>query len=122
LSEASPVVSFNPIHGPWKAGSIGVPILGVEVSVQDDSGEILPPGVTGEVCVRGANVMLGYWKQPDETAKVMRQRLAVDRATSAMSMPTDISTSPTERRTCCWSTASTFIRARSRKCFTHFPA
>ena len=72
LSEASPVVSFNPVRGPWKAGSIGVPICGVEVSVQNDSGEILPPGETGEVCVRGSNVMLGYWKQPEETAKVMR--------------------------------------------------
>jgi long-chain acyl-CoA synthetase len=73
LSEASPVVSFNPIHGPWKAGSIGVPIPGVEVSVQNDSGEILAPGATGEICVRGGNVMLGYWNQPGETAKTMRQ-------------------------------------------------
>lgn len=72
LSEAGPVCSFNPILGPWKAGSIGVPIAGVEMSVQDDSGTMLAPGVTGEVCVRGANVMLGYWKQPEETAKVMR--------------------------------------------------
>src|SRR5580658_7704613 len=64
LSEASPVVSFNPVRGPWKAGSIGVPIFGVEVSVQDDLGKILPPGATGEVCVRGENVMLGYWQQP----------------------------------------------------------
>jgi len=73
LSEASPVVSFNPVRGPWKAGSIGVPIYGVEVSVQNDSGEILPAGATGEICVRGDNVMLGYWKQPEETAKVMRR-------------------------------------------------
>jgi long-chain acyl-CoA synthetase len=73
LSEASPVVSFNPIYGPWKAGSIGVPVSGVEVTVQDDSGEILAPGATGEICVRGRNVMLGYWKQPEETAKTMRQ-------------------------------------------------
>jgi long-chain acyl-CoA synthetase len=73
LSEAGPVVSFNPIHGPWKAGSIGVPISGVEVSVQNDSGEILPAGATGEICVRGGNVMLGYWRQPEETAKTMRQ-------------------------------------------------
>ena len=79
LSEASPVVSFNPIHGPWKAGSIGVPIFGVEVSVQDDSGKILKAGTTGEICVRGANVMLGYWKQPGETARVMRQGLVADR-------------------------------------------
>ncbi len=72
LSEASPVVSFTPIRGPWKAGSIGVPIPGVEVTIQNESGEILPPGVVGELCVRGANVMLGYWKQPEATAEVMR--------------------------------------------------
>jgi long-chain acyl-CoA synthetase len=72
LSEASPVVSFNPIHGPWKAGSIGVPIHDVEVSVQNEAGEILPPNTTGEVCVRGGNVMQGYWNQPEETAAVMR--------------------------------------------------
>jgi long-chain acyl-CoA synthetase len=74
LSEASPVVSFTPIRGPWKAGSIGVPITDVEMSVQDESGKILGPGETGEICVRGGNVMLGYWKQPEETAKVMRDQ------------------------------------------------
>ena len=57
LSEASPVVSFNPIRGPWKAGSIGLPIPGVEVSTQNEAGEILGPEETGEICVRGANVM-----------------------------------------------------------------
>jgi long-chain acyl-CoA synthetase len=73
LSEASPVVSINPLQGPQKAGSIGVPIPGVEVSVQDDSGNLLPPGQTGEICVRGPNVMLGYWNQPEETAQVLRR-------------------------------------------------
>jgi len=72
LSEASPVVSFTPIRGPWKAGSIGVPILGVEMSIQNDEGHLLPPHQTGEVCVRGANVMMGYWNQPAATAEVMR--------------------------------------------------
>jgi long-chain acyl-CoA synthetase len=72
LSEASPVVSFNPIRGPWKAGSIGVPISGVEISTQDDAGAMLGPGETGEICVRGANVMEGYWNQPQETAKTFR--------------------------------------------------
>jgi len=72
LSEASPVVSVNPVRGPWKAGSIGVPIPGVEVTIQDTAGRILPVGQTGEVCVRGANVMQGYWNQPEETAQVMR--------------------------------------------------
>jgi long-chain acyl-CoA synthetase len=72
LSEASPVVALNPIGGPWKAGSIGLAIPGVEITVQDDDGKILEPGATGEISVRGANVMLGYWNQPDETAKAIR--------------------------------------------------
>jgi long-chain acyl-CoA synthetase len=72
LSEASPVVSFNPIRGPWKAGSIGLPISGVEVTIQDGAGAILGPDQTGEICVRGANVMLGYWNQPRETARAFR--------------------------------------------------
>lgn len=72
LSEASPVVAINPIQGPWKEGSIGLPIPDVEVSIQDDSGRILPPRETGELCVRGGNVMLGYLNQPEETQKAMR--------------------------------------------------
>jgi long-chain acyl-CoA synthetase len=72
LSEASPVVTKNPLDGNRKAGSIGRPIPNVEVTIQDESGHELPPGEIGELCVRGGNVMLGYWKQPDETAKVMR--------------------------------------------------
>jgi long-chain acyl-CoA synthetase len=72
LSEASPVVAKNPLDRTRKAGSIGLPIPNVEMSIQDDNGRELPTGDTGEVCVRGGNVMLGYWKQPEETAKVMR--------------------------------------------------
>ena len=72
LSEASPVVTKNPLDGTRKAGSIGLPIPNVEVSIQDDAGRHLGTGESGEVCVRGGNVMLGYWKQPAETAKVMR--------------------------------------------------
>ncbi len=72
LSEASPVCSMNPLEGPWKAGSIGRPIPDVELSVQDDDGKMLGAGETGEICVRGANVMLGYWNQPEETAKARR--------------------------------------------------
>lgn len=72
LSEASPVVSMNPLKGPWKDGSIGLPVPDVEVSVQNDAGKVLAPGETGEICVRGPNVMLGYWNQHDETAKVLR--------------------------------------------------
>jgi long-chain acyl-CoA synthetase len=72
LSEASPVVTKNPLDGVRKAGSIGLPIPHVEVSIQDDAGNQLKPGEIGELCVRGGNVMIGYWNQPQETAKVMR--------------------------------------------------
>jgi long-chain acyl-CoA synthetase len=72
LSEASPVVTKNPLDGRRKAGSIGLPIANVEVSIQDETGASLKPREIGEVCVRGGNVMLGYWQRPEETAKVMR--------------------------------------------------
>ncbi len=72
LSEASPVVAKNPIHGVRKPGSIGLPIAHVEMSIQDDDGKVLGPGEAGEICVRGGNVMQGYWNQPEETRKVFR--------------------------------------------------
>jgi long-chain acyl-CoA synthetase len=72
LSEASPVVSKNPLRGAHKPGSIGLPIPHVEVSVQNDEGRMLGPKEVGEICVRGGNVMIGYWNKPEETAKVMR--------------------------------------------------
>ena len=71
LSEASPVVSMNPIQGPWKVGSIGIPIPDVEMSVQDEKGAHLGTGEVGEICVRGGNVMQGYWNQPQETKKAL---------------------------------------------------
>jgi long-chain acyl-CoA synthetase len=73
LSEASPVVSKNPLDRTRKPGSVGLPIPNVEVSIQDDAGRIqLSPMKIGELCVRGGNVMLGYWNQPEETAKAFR--------------------------------------------------
>jgi long-chain acyl-CoA synthetase len=72
LSEASPVVSMNPLAGPWKEGSIGRAIPDVEVTVQDDEGNVLQDGVAGEICVRGGNVMRGYWNQPEATKRTMR--------------------------------------------------
>jgi long-chain acyl-CoA synthetase len=71
LSEASPVVSVNPVFGPWIPGTIGPPIPDVEMSVQDDSGKLLPDGVDGEICVRGGNVMQGYWNAPDKTNETL---------------------------------------------------
>jgi long-chain acyl-CoA synthetase len=72
LSEASPVVSKNPLDGTHKPGSIGLPIPNVEMSIQDDEGQVLPPHQVGEICVRGGNVMMGYWNQLEETAKAFR--------------------------------------------------
>jgi long-chain acyl-CoA synthetase len=72
LSEASPVVTKNPLRGERKPGSIGLPLPNLEVCIQDESGKLLGPNETGEVCVRGGNVMLGYWNKPEETAKAMR--------------------------------------------------
>ena len=72
LSEASPVVTKNPLDGSRRPGSIGLPIPNVEVSIQDEAGRQLGAGEIGELCVRGGNVMLGYWNQPQETARVLR--------------------------------------------------
>ncbi|MBC8095146.1 MAG: long-chain fatty acid--CoA ligase [Akkermansiaceae bacterium] len=72
LSEASPVVAKNPLDATRKPGSVGLPIPNVEVTVQDEEGKILAPREIGEICVRGGNVMMGYWNQPEETAKAFR--------------------------------------------------
>jgi len=72
LSEASPVVSLNPIRGVQKPGSIGRPVSDVEISIRNEDGRELPCREVGEVCVRGGNVMLGYWNLPEESAKALR--------------------------------------------------
>ncbi len=74
LSEASPVVTCNPPDGTIKDGSIGLPLPGtlVEIHAADQHGKRLGTGEKGEVCVRGPQVMAGYWQRPDETAAVLR--------------------------------------------------
>ena len=71
LSEASPVVSVNPVQGPWIAGTIGVPIPNVEISIRDPFGNPLADGEDGELWVRGGNVMAGYWNAPEKTAETL---------------------------------------------------
>ena len=70
LSEASPVVTANPMNGPVKPGSIGQPIPQTIVSLRtlDDPTKEVPLGEKGEVCIKGPQVMKGYWKKPQETA------------------------------------------------------
>ena len=70
LTEASPVVSINPVRGP-KLGTVGLPVPSTEVAIRDDAGHDLPAGEAGEVCVRGPQVMQGYWQRPDETKLVL---------------------------------------------------
>ncbi len=72
LTEASPVVSAHRLSGPRKLGSVGRAIPGVEISIQDDDDRPLPVGEIGEVCVRGRNVMTGYYRNPEETARTVR--------------------------------------------------
>ena len=72
LTEAAPVVSAHRLSGVRKLGSVGQPIPGVSVTIQDDADRPLPPGEVGEVCVKGPNVMLGYYRDPDETARTVR--------------------------------------------------
>lgn len=77
LTEASPVVCANPIQGINKAGSIGLPLPGTEVLIEDmeNRGTFLGPGERGELCIRGPQVMQGYWQQPEETANVLEDGL-----------------------------------------------
>ena len=71
LTETSPAVTVNPLDLAEYNSSIGLPIPSTEISIRDDAGNDLPPGQAGELCVRGPQVMKGYWQRPDETAKVM---------------------------------------------------
>jgi long-chain acyl-CoA synthetase len=68
-TECAPVTCFNPIEGLRKPMSVGLPIPGVEMKIMDEDGKEVPTGDPGEICVRGPNVMKGYWKQPEETKK-----------------------------------------------------
>ncbi|MDP2824948.1 MAG: long-chain-fatty-acid--CoA ligase [Sulfuritalea sp.] len=71
LTETSPAATMNPLDIPEYNGAIGVPISSTEVTIRDDEGKDLAMGEPGELCIRGPQVMKGYWNRPDETAKVI---------------------------------------------------
>ncbi len=71
LTETSPAVTINPLNMKTFNGSIGLPVSSTEISIRDDAGKELSIGEVGELCVRGPQVMQGYWNRPDETQKVM---------------------------------------------------
>jgi len=72
LSETSPVASFNMLDKPRKVGSIGYPAWGVELAILDENDQPLPDGERGEICIRGHNIMKGYWKRPEANAETLR--------------------------------------------------
>jgi long-chain acyl-CoA synthetase len=71
LSETSPVVSANPPGIKAFSGTIGYPFPSTEVSIRDAAGKPVPGGQPGEICVRGPQVMRGYWNRPEETERAM---------------------------------------------------
>ncbi|CAJ0891129.1 long-chain acyl-CoA synthetase [freshwater sediment metagenome] len=71
LSETSPIVTINRPDLEAYSGGIGYPLPSTDISIRNGDGEIVPLGERGELCIRGPQVMPGYWRRPDETAKVM---------------------------------------------------
>jgi long-chain acyl-CoA synthetase len=71
LTEASPILTGNPLHLKEFNGSVGVPFSSTEVAIFDDDAKELGVGEAGEICARGPQVMAGYWQKPEETARVM---------------------------------------------------
>jgi long-chain acyl-CoA synthetase len=71
LSETSPVATSNRVDLKEFSGTIGLPIPSTDIAIRDDDGHDVALGQSGEICIRGPQVMAGYWRRPDETAKVM---------------------------------------------------
>lgn len=72
LSESSPLACVNRVDRERVAGTVGIPVDGVEMRVVDREGRALPDGEVGEIVIRGHNVMRGYWRRPQETAETVR--------------------------------------------------
>jgi len=71
LSETSPVATANRLDGRDFTGTIGLPLPSTDIEIRDEDGNTLPLGDIGEICIRGPQVMAGYWQRPDETAKAI---------------------------------------------------
>ncbi len=69
MSETCAIGTNNPVNSQAFSGSIGLPLPGIDIAIKDDAGASLPPGQPGEICIRGPNVMPGYWNQPEENAR-----------------------------------------------------
>lgn len=73
LSETSPVATVNRLDAREFSGMIGLPLPSTDIEIRDEDGNTLPIGDVGEICIRGPQVMAGYWQRPEETAKVMSE-------------------------------------------------
>jgi len=73
LSETAPVASVNPTNSTGYTGTIGLPVPSTDIAILDEAGLGLPTGEAGEVCIRGPQVMAGYWQRPDDTRAVMTE-------------------------------------------------
>ena len=71
LTETSPAATINPLDLPEYNGAIGLPISSTDLVLRDDDGKEVALGDRGEICIKGPQVMAGYWKRPEETAKVI---------------------------------------------------
>jgi long-chain acyl-CoA synthetase len=73
LTESAGVVSVNPFSGLNKTGSIGLPLPNTDIIITDreDPHKLLPPGEIGEICIKGPQIMAGYWQRPDASAQVL---------------------------------------------------
>ncbi|NLC59888.1 MAG: long-chain fatty acid--CoA ligase [Gammaproteobacteria bacterium] len=71
LTETSPAACINPMDLPEYNGSIGLPIPSTDACIKDEEGRMLPPGEVGELCIKGPQVMKGYWNRPEDTAKAI---------------------------------------------------
>jgi long-chain acyl-CoA synthetase len=71
LTESSPAATINPLDLPEYNGAIGLPIPSTDLALRDDDGKEVALGERGEICIKGPQVMLGYWKRPEETAKMI---------------------------------------------------
>lgn len=72
LTESSPVITFNPLTGLSKDGTIGIPVPSTDVKCVDENGKEVPIGESGEIVARGPQIMVGYWEKPEETAHAIK--------------------------------------------------
>lgn len=73
LTEGTCVSSLNPYYGMRKIGSIGLPLRGQQMVIMDEQGNIQPPNTYGEICIKGPNIMKGYYKRPEETKETIHE-------------------------------------------------